>query len=120
MNINGGNCLEIKFIQVGEYKVMEYLEEPLPFTHVYLHKTSAYEDRDSLTERVFTSLYLRFGFELIRLIMPAAMSRLWIRQGSLSLSLSLSQPPSTFPILKNLRSSSREKNVGSHTLAKGS
>ncbi|KAK1122290.1 hypothetical protein K0M31_009513 [Melipona bicolor] len=56
----------------GEYNVMEYLEEPLPFTHVYLHKTSAYEDRDSLTERVFTSLYLRFGFELIRLIMPAA------------------------------------------------
>lgn len=72
MNINGGNCLEIKFIQAGEYNVMEYLEEPLPFTHVYLHKTSAYEDRGSLTERVFTSLYLRLGFELIRLIMPAA------------------------------------------------
>lgn len=72
MNINGGNCLEIKFIQAAEYNVMEYLEEPLPFTHVYLHKTSVYEVRDSLTERVFTSLYLLFGFELIRLIMPAA------------------------------------------------
>lgn len=34
------------------------MEKPLFLTHIYLHKTSAYEDRDDPTERIFTSLYL--------------------------------------------------------------